>query len=334
MMPLAYRYILILYEEHSCAPFSTFARFPCRCGPVDAGNQVVEIQRRSGQMDWREEYREKGFIIVDNVLPHALIDAHLGQVTALLYSHGVVDAKSFAMLSPERDDELMNAMLELHRRAPASRQLVEHRVIRAIVRQLFNAEPVVSMARSALWESGDMRAHVDTAFRSPEPPYSVCRIWCALEDIHPDSGCFYLVPGTHRTLTPHLCREVLDERPDLQALFEAAEADPRNWFRLHGRGWSYVSAKVADRISPPARVSPRLEKGDIIIFNPTVAHGTLPRTNPLLTRKMTVCEWTVDVGAVSKSRKSPAVPHVVEREFSRSNLIDITPILAERATAR
>jgi ectoine hydroxylase-related dioxygenase (phytanoyl-CoA dioxygenase family) len=192
---------------------------------------------------------------------------------------------------------------------------------------------MLAMARSALWEPGDMRAHVDTAFRSPDPPYSICRTWCALEDIHPDSGCFYLVPGTHRTLTPHLCREVLDEKPDLEALSRQVGIDPRNWFRLHGRGWSYVSAKVADRIEPRARKRFDLRKGDVIIFNPAVAHGTFPCSNPALTRKMMVCEWTVEECAGFEIRKSPAL-HAAEPDLRQGNLIDITNILAERAAAR
>jgi phytanoyl-CoA hydroxylase len=284
-------------------------------------------------MDWRDEYRDKGFIIVDNVLPHALIDAHLVEVAALLRRHGVTDSRSYATLPPAREDELMGAILELHRHAATTRRLVYHRGIRAILRQLFAAEPMLAMARSALWEPGNMRAHVDTAFRSPDPPYSVCRTWCALEDIHPDSGCFYLVPGTHRTLTPHLCREVLDEKPDLEALSRQVGIDPRNWFRLHGRGWSYVSAKVADRIEPRAKMSFHLRKGDVIIFNPSVAHGTLPCTDPSLTRKMMVCEWTVDMGAGLQPRMPPTSHQRVEQNCRRGNLIDITTLLAARAAS-
>jgi ectoine hydroxylase-related dioxygenase (phytanoyl-CoA dioxygenase family) len=228
----------------------------------------------------------------------------------------------------------MGAILDLHRRGATAGRLVYYRGLRAILRQLFAAEPLLAMARSALWEPGDMRAHVDTAFRSPDPPYSVCRTWCALEDIHPDSGCFYLVPGTHRTLTPHLCREVLDEKPELGALSRQVEIDPRNWFRLHGRGWSYVSAKVADRIEPRAKKRFHLRKGDVIIFNPAVAHGTFPCTDPSLTRKMMVCEWTIDVGTGLQTRMPPTSHRSVEQNYRRGNLNDITNILAERAAAR
>ncbi len=284
-------------------------------------------------MDWREEYRDKGYIIVDNVLPHAWIDAHLREVDALLRRHGVTDSRTFSTLPQARDDELMNAMLALHGRAPASQQLVGHRVIRAILRQLFHAEPSLSMARSALWSPTAMRAHVDTAFRSPDPPYSVCRTWCALEDIHADSGRLYLVPGTHRTLTPQLCREVLDERPDLQSLFEQVADDPSAWFRLLGRGWSYVSAKVADRIDPKARVSFDLRKGDIVFFNPAVAHGTLACRDPSLTRKMMVCEWTAEEGSRQATPRAPASRRLVHADIEVGNLVDLCTIRAERAAA-
>lgn len=283
-------------------------------------------------MDWREEYRDKGFVVVDNVLPHGVIDAHILEVAALMRRHGAIDSRTFSALPSSREDELMSANLDLHRRSESALRLVHHRVVRAILRQLFDAEPILAMARSGLWETGDMRAHVDTAFRSPDPPYSVCRTWFALEDIHPDSGCFYLVPGTHRTLTPHLCREVLDERPELQVLAAQAEADPRTWFRLHGRGWSYVSAKVADRIAPRSKVSPRLAKGDMIIFNPSVAHGTLPCADARLTRKMMVCEWTIeDSGFDARWTRRPT--GLAEPRPRSGNLVDITPLLAARTAS-
>jgi phytanoyl-CoA hydroxylase len=284
-------------------------------------------------MDWREEYRDKGFIIVDNVLPHALIDAHLRDVAALLRRHGVTDSRSFSMLSPQRDDALMDAMLDVHRRSAITRRLVYQRAVRAILRGLFGAEPTLAIARSALWEPGSMRAHVDTAFHSPDPPYSVCRTWCALEDIHPESGRFYLVPGTHRTITPHLCREVLDQRPELRRLFDEVADEPASWFRLRNRGWSYVSAKVADRIDPRHVVSPRLSKGDVIFFNPAVAHGTLPRGDPSLTRKMMVCEWTTEeVGFAA--RPAPTFRHRAEPVGDTGNVLDLTKFLARRAIAR
>lgn len=285
-------------------------------------------------MGWREEYRDKGYIVVDNVLPHDLIDTHLAAVASLSRRHGVKDARSYATLSPEGEDALLSAMLDLHHGAEVTRRLVAQPVLRAILRQLFDAEPVLTMARSALWERGDMRAHVDTAFRSPDPPYSVCRTWCALEDIRPGSGCFYLVPSTHRTLTPHLCREVLDERPELRRLSDEVLDDPSSWFRLHGRAWSYVSAKVADRIIPAAKVSPRLNKGDVVFFNPAVAHGTLPRADPFLTRKMMVCEWTA-AEPVSRHRlQAPAVPDRLDLDFAAGNLVDLASVRAARAASR
>jgi len=283
-------------------------------------------------MDWREEYRDRGFVIVENVLSHGLIDTHLSDVAVLVQHYGVVDAATQAALPMPLDDELMAAMLDLHRRSEVARHLMHNRVIIALMRQLFGALPVLTMARSALWEPGNMQAHVDTAFRSPDPPYAVCRAWCALEDIHPDSGRFYLVPGTHRTLTPRLCWEVLNERPDLHALFKRLPYEPQSWFRLHGRGWSYVSAKVTDRIDPRAMLSFDLKKGDVVLFNPAMAHGTLPCTDPSLTRKMMVCEWAIEEDAAVETRRESR--REARREVRHDNIIDISSVLGARAATR
>lgn len=287
-------------------------------------------------MDWREEYSDLGFIVVENVLSYALIDAHLVEATALLREYGAVDASTMAALPMATDDALMVAMLDLHQRGEIARRLLASPIIRSILRQLFEAKPVLAFARSALWQPEDMLAHVDTAFRSPDPPYSICRTWCALEDIHPDSGRFYLVPGTHRSLAPRLCSEVLNERADLLALFEQLADAPESWRRLHNLAWPFVSAKVAERIEPDERIALDLKKGDVVFFNPAVAHGAFACTDARLTRKMMICEWTAQRASGFERGEPFASPRAHARAISaqQNNLIDIRPILAARAASR
>lgn len=287
-------------------------------------------------MDWREEYRELGFIVVESALSHALIDAHVVEATALLRQFGVFDSTTIAALPMAADDELMVAMLYLHRGGEVTRRLLASQIIRSILRQLFDAEPALAFGRSALWQPEDMRAHVDTAFRSPDPPYSICRTWCALEDIHPDSGRFYLVPGTHRSLAPRLCAEVLEERADLLALFEELPNSPELWRRLHNQAWPLVSARVAERIEPDQRIAFDLKKGDVVFFNPAVAHGAYACADPGLTRKMMLCEWTAQRASGFERSEPPALLRDPARAIlaQRDNLIDIRPILAARAASR
>ncbi|WP_036260207.1 phytanoyl-CoA dioxygenase family protein [Methylocapsa aurea] len=287
-------------------------------------------------MDWREEYRDQGFVVVENVLPHDLIDAHIVDVAALLRKYGVFDAAALSALPMAVDDELMVAVLDLHQEGEAARGLIFNRIIGSLLRQLFEAEPSLAFARSALWGPGDMRAHVDTAFRSPEPPYGVCRTWCALEDIHPESGRFYLLPGSHRSLAPKLCGEVLAERPDLMALYEQMvlqpqSCDAKSWMRLHNRAWPFVSAKVADRIEEAEKVAFQLNKGDIVFFNPSIAHGAFSCADASLTRKMMLCEWTAN-GASDFALSPEALRSCVRLPLRREdNLVDIGPRIAARA---
>ncbi len=287
-------------------------------------------------MDWREEYSRLGFIVVENALSHDHVDAHLAAVADLLRAYGVVDAATQAALSMAVDHKLMTAMLDLHRRGGDSRRLLASPIIRSILRQLFDAEPVLSFGRSALWQPEDIVAHVDTAFRSPDPPYSICRTWCALEDIHPGSGRFFLAPRTHRSLAPRLCGEVLAERPDLLALFAQLGEAPELWRRLHNQAWPFVSAKVAARIKPHERIALDLKKGDVVFFNPALAHGALACAEPGLTRKMMICEWTAG-RASGFERWAPVTTysaHAQAVSAPQSNLIDIRLILAARAAVR
>jgi len=285
-------------------------------------------------MDWREEYRDQGFIVCEKLLPHDLIDAHVAQVAALSRSYGVVDSATMAALPMETDDEFLTAMLNLHHRSDIARKLIFNRIISSVLRQLFGAEPVLAFARSALWQPNNMRAHVDTAFRSPEPPYFVCRTWCALEDIHPESGLFYLAPGTHKSLVPRLCDELLSERPDLLALSQQIGEAPGAWQRLYNRGWPLVNAKVAERIDGSDKISFDLNKGDVIFFNPAVAHGASACSDPRTTRKMMVCEWTTKEASRLENLAPPARACRRTHSFQHDNLIDITPILASRGVIR
>jgi len=244
------------------------------------------------QRDWREDFSTQGYVICKNILPPDLIDEHLKQVSALCARFGVVDLESLVSLPIETDDAFMAAMLDLHYRNELARKLIFNRIMRRVLAELFGAEPILSFARSSLWEPGNMRAHVDTAFRSPDAPYSVCRTWCALENIDAESGRFYLIPGSHRTLMPRLCDEVIAENPELQELSRKLADEPENWWRLFSRGWPKVNAKVPDRIDGNQKVSFEMNKGDVIFFNPAVVHGTVDCLDPKGDRKVMICEWT------------------------------------------
>jgi len=257
-------------------------------------HSVPSFYRRNGigSMNWLEEYSDQGFVVFSNLLPHSMIDAHVAEVTRLFHKHGATNSASFSGLPEPAANALMAEMAYFHLESEPVFELVHHRILRTLLRQLFQAEPLLSMARNSFWETGNTRAHVDTAFRSPEPPYNICRTWCALEDIDPRAGNFYLLPGTHRTLTPRLCKEVIDEDPGIAVLAQQAEADPNSWFRLHGRGWPRVNGKIPSRIDANCKTSFDLKKGDVILFNPALAHGTLACEDQTLSRKMMLCEWS------------------------------------------
>lgn len=40
--------------------------------------------------------------------------------------------------------------------------------------------------------------HQDHYYLDTDPPGNLIGVWYALEDIHPDSGCFFVIPGSHK----------------------------------------------------------------------------------------------------------------------------------------
>ncbi|MEH2358563.1 phytanoyl-CoA dioxygenase family protein [Nostoc sp.] len=55
--------------------------------------------------------------------------------------------------------------------------------------------------------------------------------------------------------------------------------------------WKVVCQKTASLTKGLPRVPFSINKGDVVLFDPNVIHGTMPAPNPSLTRKAIVTEW-------------------------------------------
>lgn len=125
-----------------------------------------------------------------------------------------------------------------------------------------------------------------------DPPDKVCRAWCALEDIHPDCGMFYVIPGTHNNERLRIYDEVLGSNPEIFELLRSPSPNDSESAFLENRAiWKVVCQKTASLTKGLPRVSFSINKGDVVLFDPNVIHGTMPASNPSLTRKAIITEW-------------------------------------------
>ncbi len=252
----------------------------------------------------REQLCEEGYAVLPVALPAPLLDRHAEAVESLLADFDCEHNVGLQHPSRERERELRERLDRLeYGHEEGAMPLAFTPEIQDRICELFGVEPVLTSARTTLWEAGDRAAHFDTSMLSTTPHTGVYRTWCALDDIDPSCGTFYVYPGTHVSLPDEVCREAL-KRPgvaeSLQALVEAYDRCGRRmdattcepaWKQFHGLAWPVICELVAEKTKHLERKAFPLRKGEVLVFSPRVVHGTMPRTDPSLPRKCQISEW-------------------------------------------
>ncbi len=110
------------------------------------------------------------------------------------------------------------------------------------------------------------------------------RIWAALEDIDPRSGPIYLYPQSHKLVCGNIREEMLEEHPGYH-----------DWLRFNfqphteeaKRFGAHMIQKIEDGLSRHrlVRVAPELRKGDALVFDLAIIHGSSEAQDPGRTRK-------------------------------------------------
>jgi hypothetical protein len=128
-------------------------------------------------------------------------------------------------------------------------------------------------------------AHIDAIYFYPDPIWSMAGVWIALEDIHPDSGPLFYIPGSHREPFAH-SDDIVSARPELGAIRCLARngVDKSSALSALEKAWH---ADLAAR-TKAAPAAPVLKAGDAVIWHSLLAHGGMPRLNPTLSRRSVV----------------------------------------------
>jgi phytanoyl-CoA hydroxylase len=103
-------------------------------------------------------------------------------------------------------------------------------------------------------------AHRDGHYIDSKRAGGMIGVWVAAEDIHPESGRFYILPGSHRQKVP------------------GEEGDPNS---------SGYKARMADFVcnGPLPCVAPILQCGDVLLWTALTIHGSLPTHAPEYSRR-------------------------------------------------
>jgi hypothetical protein len=237
---------------------------------------------------WLEQYRTRGYTILPQLLPYDMIDAHLQALEAVWARHGF-DQKQLP--PPAAAAALAADVRALHLEYEASLSLSLAPALRSRAQEVLEDEPVLGVAFSHRWELG-REPHRDAGLIYHDPPDKICRTWAALENIHPDAGMLYLVPGTHLTADVYddLLREHPHLRQSLEDLAQGSESE-EEWRRKRAPLQESITAQVLKELAGAVQEPIPLRKGDVLLFDVRLIHGTLPCRDATRTRKVMIQDW-------------------------------------------
>ncbi len=216
------------------------------------------------QHDWQRN----GYLILRNFIPPALIDAYVARYER---DNGKDSPVGYPTGTPYMQvDEIKNLSLY----AP----LME--ILNGLI-----GEPMGMSLNLCNWISTERNWHQDDYLNPPEVNGHYLACWFALDDIHPDSGVFEFVPGSHKW--PVMRGEKVRE------LLEPHERNDPNWPRTAERFLDEVFEREIQKRSRSEFVNEltdrfdNAKKGDVLIWHSWLAHrGSKPKTPGMLRKSL------------------------------------------------
>ena len=228
-------------------------------------------------MTQRSDYISKGYCIYRKLVPENLIDAFLAEYKSkiapspdLFYRQSTQYERNILL----RTGYVRNSFMNLHSYDYPAQEAHPHHRFSYLVRQIFCFEPVHEalaevteskshrIVQSMLFDMNmETEPHQDTFYLDSFPAGHLLGAWFALEDIHEDSGRFYVVSGSLRTEV-----QVTEDERAVNKIYQ------KKMFR-------YVEDN-RDKLSVPA-----LEKGDVLFWNSMTVHGSLKTVDMKRSRK-------------------------------------------------
>ena len=139
--------------------------------------------------------------------------------------------------------------------------------------------------------------HQDSLYLDTEPRGGLIGAWVALEDIHPDSGPFFVYPGTHRHAP--FTDEMIPE---------------------FGNIHKYCQKIIDENDLAPLEMT--INRGDVVFWHPSLIHGAMDNRDPSFSRKsLTAHFYPTDRSTIYEAvKKTPTCWVTPEFDMHRRNL--------------
>jgi hypothetical protein len=232
----------------------------------------------------KNELLNQGFVVYRKAVDPSAIDRHW---EAFGPKADILDAERLGPFGapdyPLRLAEHRNRRKEFYETDRTHLPLAFSPALVQFAQHMFDAEPVLRLFGTHQ-RSLKTPLHTDALFStSPDPIEKEFKVWCALEDIHEASGPVYFYPTSHKTVAGPARDELIEEFPELHDVFNGQRSA---W--THKMSWGEcLTAKLYKGVRELGlpRVVPTLDKGDVILFMPTIVHGTLNPEEPERSRR-------------------------------------------------
>ncbi|MEL6927856.1 MAG: phytanoyl-CoA dioxygenase family protein [Cyanobacteria bacterium J06600_6] len=224
-------------------------------------------------------YQEHGYVVVNRLLDEAKIDRFLTVYESVKRSPYFVfntqdtHLPSTPQLTPE--GLLQNSMLNpsqlrfFPQFSGAIKACLYDEAVSQVLQGISEATEHIMWQNMFFDRSTGTIEHQDHYYLDTNPASHLIAAWYALEDIHPDSGCFFVMAGSHQG-------EVITRG-------SVSNFDDHNDYRHQMQG-------LIER-SSYEKINCTLKKGDVLFWHPYTVHGANANSNPFLSRKSFTCHF-------------------------------------------
>ena len=263
---------------------------------VQAG--AIPEHIKPGLMKWIED----GFLVLKSAVPESRIDL-LPDDTDRMWRDGhsrivaeylSAEGRTAEFVRPELHS-LPTRILDLYAHFETARNVILAPAIIESIGYILDAQPMAY--QSLFFERGSGQPlHQDSVHSPLKTPLGFVTSWVALEDVSPGMGELFFIPGSHRTATYRFSNgdKCMTEHPDEEPEYIA-------WLEREATKHNLVKQSYLPR------------KGDVLLFNPDLAHGGSPPSDPERRRRSVVSEFCpVDVTPpwfAKRFRHSGRKPH-------------------------
>jgi hypothetical protein len=236
-----------------------------------------------GPLDWNKD----GVVILKNFMPEALMRAY---EDCWIRAHGAVADGKIHMHNPAGW-----TYCTPYRDHPELLEILSYGPLHDEMRRLIG-EPAAVHLNLTGWVTSERNFHQDSYLSPPHVGDYYVAVWIALENIHPDSGPFQYVPGSHRW------RQVTREKT--LAALEPHERTER-WPFFSERFLTPLFEEEIVRQGIPA-VSYLPKRGDVLLWHSRLLHRGSKANVPGMLRKALIAHYS---GIHHRQDMPPALPY-------------------------